>query len=262
MIRNPVIPKLVIPMSGLGSRFVRVGYKDPKPLISVHGKPMIEWVLDMFPGMDDVLFICRREHIETTTMAEILKRLKPQGEIAVIEGAKLGPVDALMKARKSIPQDRPVLVSYCDYYMRWDFETFRKEVFTRDADGAVPCYTGFHPHLLPAKNLYACCKIDQNRNLVEIREKHTFDPDKTKALHSPGVYYFKTGALFIKYAQKLINSGDSLNGEYYASMIYNHMVRDGLKIDVPTGISHFCQWGTPEDLQDYLYWVGLTGNTR
>ena len=33
-------------MSGLGSRFVAAGYKDPKPLISVFDKRMIEVVVN------------------------------------------------------------------------------------------------------------------------------------------------------------------------------------------------------------------------
>ena len=33
--------KVIIPMSGVGRRFVEAGYTDPKPLISVDGKPII-----------------------------------------------------------------------------------------------------------------------------------------------------------------------------------------------------------------------------
>ena len=35
---------IVIPMAGRGSRFAKEGYAMPKPLIDVHGKPMIEVV--------------------------------------------------------------------------------------------------------------------------------------------------------------------------------------------------------------------------
>jgi len=248
-------PQLIIPMSGLGSRFVKAGYQDPKPLIKVHGQPMIAWVLRMFPGSDDPLFICRRQHIETTPMRDILMRLKPHATIAVIEGAKLGPVDALLQARDFIAADRPALVSYCDYYMHWDYAGFKNQVDEAGGyAGAIPCYTGFHPHLVPAKNLYACCKVDAQNQLREIREKHSFDKDKTKALHSPGVYYFGSGQHLKHYGETLIRNDDSLNGEYYVSMVYNHMVADGLTVWVPPTVETFCQWGTPEDLHDYLYW--------
>lgn len=249
--------QLIIPMSGLGSRFARVGYTDPKPLIKVDDRPMIEWVLNMFPGEEAPLFICRREHIETTPMAKILKELRPKGRIAVIDGAKLGPVAALMAAEAEISDDRPALISYCDYYMRWDYSAFLAQMAGGEYAGAVPCYTGFHPHLLPEKNLYASCRVDAQGDLVEIREKYSFEADKTKALHSPGVYYFHTGEVMKKYCNRLMAEGDALNGEYYVSMVYNHLVRDGLRVAVPGGIEHFCQWGTPEDLDEYRYWTKI-----
>jgi len=242
-------------MSGLGSRFLRAGYEIPKPLIEVDGRSMISWVLRMFPGQEDPLFICREEHIAETNMQSMLSSLKPNGRIAVIQGAKLGPVAALMAAENEIDDERPILISYCDYYMHWDFAAFCEQMVAGQYAGAVPCYTGFHPHLLPQKNLYACCRIDANEELLEIREKHSFEIDKTMANHSPGVYYFDSGRTFKKYARMLLEKDDDLNGEYYVSMIYNHMVKDGLRVAVPLNVRHFCQWGTPEDLSEYLYWT-------
>ncbi len=162
-----------------------------------------------------------------------------------------------MSAADAIDDDRPVLVSYCDYYMHWDYARFLAELDIGHHAGAVPCYTGFHPHLLPERNLYASCKVDEKGDLVEIREKYSFEADKTRALHSPGVYFFDSGQRLKAYCNRLIESGDMLNGEYYVSMVYNHLVADGLRIQVPTGIEHFCQWGTPEDLNEYLYWTNL-----
>ncbi len=80
--------QLVIPMSGQGSRFARVGFEDPKPLIEVDGRPMIEWVLRMFPGEEEPLFICRNEHLAQTRMRQILTTLKPNGRILGVEWAK------------------------------------------------------------------------------------------------------------------------------------------------------------------------------
>ena len=37
---------IVIPMAGLGSRFVKAGFDKPKPFIDVLGRPMIVRVLE------------------------------------------------------------------------------------------------------------------------------------------------------------------------------------------------------------------------
>ena len=248
--------QVVIPMSGLGSRFASQGYRDLKPLIRVHNRPMIEWVLRMFPKTPSPLFICRQDHLDSTEMRHVLGAAKPKGKIVGIEGAKLGPVGALMAAFDQIDDDMPVIISYCDYYMIWDYQAFLWLVQRQDYDGSIPCYSGFHPHLLPKDNLYASCRINDAKELLEIREKFSFEEDKTKALHSPGVYYFKSGKLLKHYCRALVESGETLGGEYYVSLVYNLMVADGLRIGVPKNVEQFCQWGTPKDLEDYIYWTG------
>lgn len=72
--------QLVIPMSGLGKRFVEAGYQLPKPLIEVDGYPMIKHVLDLFPDVTNVTFICNEKHIKNTNMTKFyylyLQKLK------------------------------------------------------------------------------------------------------------------------------------------------------------------------------------------
>jgi NDP-sugar pyrophosphorylase family protein len=245
---------LVIPMSGLGSRFVAAGYKTPKPLIEVNGKRILSWVMHSMPEENTIL-ICRDEHIENTDMAEVLAEIAPKATVRVIKGHKQGPVFAVKQAFDLIDDDEPVIVSYCDYYMQWDYEEFKQQALARGCEGAIPCYTGFHPHLIPAKNLYASCQVDNNQGLIEIREKYSFEEDKTLAHHSPGVYYFKSGAILKKYFQKMIDMNIALNGEFYCSLVYNLLVEDGFDVWVPDNVEKFCQWGTPEDLQEYEYWV-------
>ncbi len=250
--------KIVIPMTGYGSRFVAAGYKELKPFITVQGKPIIRWIVQgMYPGEKDFLFICRKEHLDTVpNMRERLLQIAPAAEIfAVDHWVKKGPVYDVLRASEMIPDDAPCVVNYCDFFMYWDWERFKWDVAARNCDGAVPCYSGFHPNLLPAKNLYASCLTDGDDNLIEIREKYSFEADKTKAKHSPGVYYFKTGALLKKYCRKLVDSGQTLRGEYYASLPYNFMARDGLTVWAPVNVEQFCQWGTPEDLAEYLFWT-------
>jgi NDP-sugar pyrophosphorylase family protein len=60
--------QLIIPMSGSGQRFKDQGFNLPKPLISISGRPMIQHVIDMFPGVDDVLFIVNQEHFQDSSL--------------------------------------------------------------------------------------------------------------------------------------------------------------------------------------------------
>lgn len=247
-------------MTGYGSRFVQAGYKELKPFIRVLGKPILEWIVrGMYDGKEDVLFIVREEHLNSfPDMKEQLLRIAPQSRIfSIRDWVKNGPVYDVMRASGVISDYEPAIINYCDFYMVWNWADIKQKMLRRGCDGCVPCYTGFHPHLLPRKNLYASCLTDEDDNLIEIREKYSFDEDKTKARHSPGVYYFRTGKIMKDYCLKLIDADDRVKGEFYASLPYNYMVRDGLKVWVPTDIPYFCQWGTPEDLREFEYWMNV-----
>ena len=262
---------VIIPMTGYGSRFVAAGYQELKPFIRVLDKPVIEWIVtEMYPDDVNFIFVCRGEHLQkNASMEKMLTALAPKTKVVAIEDwVKKGPVYDVLRAYRMLCEaeeidiKEPCIINYCDFYMVWDYRAFAKEAAARDCDGAVPCYTGFHPHLIPEKNYYASCLTDAEDNLIEIREKYSFEKDKMKAKHSPGTYYFKNGEIMEKYCQILTEHEEcAINGEFYASLPYQFMVKDGLKVWIPTDIDYFCQWGAPEDLQEFVYWTDFIRNT-
>ena len=54
--------QIIIPMSGIGKRFQREVYFT-KATIDVDGKPIIWHVINMFPGENDFIFICNKDHL-------------------------------------------------------------------------------------------------------------------------------------------------------------------------------------------------------
>ncbi len=242
-------------MSGEGSRFLKAGYTTPKPLIVVEGKPIIAHVLDMFPGVTKVVFVCNEDHLRNSDMPEILKDLCPNSTILSIKSEKLGPVHALTYAFPYLDESEDVIISYCDFTQHWDFVNFRDIAAGGSFAGAVPAYTGFHPHLLKG-NLYAGLQVDQNNFMTEIQEKHCFTSNPEDCSHSSGIYYFRSVSLLKEYTAEMLQEKDTLNGEYYVSMLYPRLLRDKLSVYVPK-ITHFMQWGTPEDLEEYEAWSRL-----
>lgn len=249
--------KIIIPMTGLGQRFIDKGYTNIKPLIEVHGKPMIAYVVSLFGDETEFVFICRDQHIRQTPLKEVLQDICPTGKIVVQQGDKKGPVYPVWLVSEHIEDAEPVTVCYCDFFMAWNYEAFIQFVKTTQCDGVVPCYTGFHPHLCIEKNVYASCRVTPERDLLEIQEKHVFSESKFTDFHSAGLYYFRYGRYVKTYFKRLMDSGQTVNGEYYVSMVYNAMVQDRLKIKIYDQIPYFCQWGTPEDLAQYLYWANI-----
>lgn len=253
--------KVIIPMTGFGSRFVAAGYQELKPMIPVLGKPMIEWIVKgMYDAQKDhFLFVCREEHFSNHSLDEnYLRSLAKYVEIASIrEWVKLGPVYDILQADNFIDDEEPCVVNYCDFYAPWNWGEAKKALSERGCEGAVVAFTGFQPCLVPEKNVYASCLCDENDDLIEIREKYCFTQDKFLGKHSTGTYYFKTGALLKRYYKRTVDEKMMLNGEYYASLPYNFLVADGLKVWVPVFGKHFYTWGTPEDLQEFIFWTNM-----
>jgi len=239
-------------MSGEGNRFKAAGYETPKPLLTIEGRPLIAHVLDMFPGLTDTIFICNENHLASGPMREILGTLIPDSTIIGIPSHKLGPVHALTYSFPYLNDEEDVIISYCDFTQNWDFKSFFETTKTRTSGGAVPAYTGFHPHLLK-KNLYAGILTSEDGLMQSIQEKHSFTKNPEESYHSSGVYYFNSARLLKDYTAEMLKEKDTLNGEYYVSMLYPRLLRDNVKVAVPS-IKHFMQWGTPEDLEEYEAW--------
>jgi NDP-sugar pyrophosphorylase family protein len=243
--------QIVIPMSGAGSRFVAAGYSTLKPLIEVEGKPIVEHVVNMFPGERDFIFICAADALARTSLRQVLQRICPTGKIVSIEPHKRGPVHAVLQARALIRPDSPVIVNYCDFSVQWDYPDFRRKMAELGCAGAITAYRGFHPHSL-GPNLYAYLRHRENY-LLEIREKHCFTQQRMQEYASTGTYYFRSGELLLRYYDQAVALDLQTNGEYYGSSPYNLLVRDGLDVFVYE-VQRFFQWGTPEDLEEYLGW--------
>jgi NDP-sugar pyrophosphorylase family protein len=235
-------------MSGMGNRFIEAGYQTPKPLIAMDGMPIIEHVVRMFPTEEDFIFVCNSKHLKETNMRAMLQKIAPKGQIVEIPPHKKGPVYAVHYVENLIEDEEEVIVNYCDFSCYWDYADFLEHTRSRDADGAVPAYKGFHPHMLGTTN-YAFMR-DEKQWMLEIKEKEPFTDDRMGEYASMGTYYFKKGAYVKKYFKALMDQDINLNGEYYVSLIYNLLVNDGLTVSI-YDVQHMLQWGTPQDVKEY-----------
>ena len=248
--------QLIIPMSGIGKRFIDAGYKTPKPLLKVGSKKIINHVVNMFEDIEKVIFICNEEHLNDTNLnlKETLKSLHTKTSIISIEPHKKGPIFAVTKAESILDPLLPTIVNYCDFNSLFSFSRFINNLETSNPDGCVFTYTGFHPHMLKNTN-YAYVK--KNKSLViDIQEKQPFTENPMKEEVSSGTYYFRSAELMMKYFKKTMELELQVKGEYYVSMAYKPMIRDQLLIKTFI-IDYFMQWGTPSDLEEFNWYSNI-----
>ena len=242
--------KIIIPMAGKGKRFN--DFLSPKPLIEIDGKPMVEHVVNYFPRKSKFIFICNEEHLAKTDLRNILNRISPDNEIVRVSHDK-GPAYSVLQALESIEDNEEVIVNYCDFIQVWEYNEFIKKIQENKQDGAIISFKGFHPSSL-GETYYAYMKVNDSNYVQEVREKASYSKDRTDDFASTGTYYFSSGSLLKKYVKDLTSDlNNSVNNEFYMSLVYNFMLKDGRKI-LNYEVEKFICLGTPRDYQLYKFW--------
>jgi NDP-sugar pyrophosphorylase family protein len=253
--------KIIIPMAGTGDRFVRAGYTDPKPLIMVNGKRIIEYIYEMFSPDDEIVFICNELHMKTTNMKQILKNMVPNCKILTIPNHKKGPIYTILSTDidSYIHDEEQVIICYCDNPYLWNYNEFKKWVIEHDSDGCILSHYGFHPHRLSPTFM---AHIQENNLLVSaIKEKEPYTDDPMSEHASTGTYYFKKGSYIKKYFRQSIDQNLNYNGEFYVTLTYNLLIKDGLKVHCyPTDF--VTVFGTPEEVKNFEAWQTLLTSTQ
>ena len=249
--------KIIIPMTGLSSRFKSQGIETPKQFLKIGNKLIIQHIIDMFPNEKDINFIVNKADLKNKMLHEFYDYLSNY-HLVEIEHQKTGPGGAILHS-KILETDSPVIINYCDFSNIWDWEKFKGYVKEEDPDGVVPAYKGLHPHSIYG-NDYAFIK-SKNDVITNIQEKKSFTNDKLNEYASSGSYYFKTGHLAKKYITKSFNQKRYINGEIYISTPYEEMINDGLDVRLYK-LDYFFQWGTPEDYLEFLYNLEEVRNVR
>jgi UDP-N-acetylglucosamine diphosphorylase / glucose-1-phosphate thymidylyltransferase / UDP-N-acetylgalactosamine diphosphorylase / glucosamine-1-phosphate N-acetyltransferase / galactosamine-1-phosphate N-acetyltransferase len=235
---------IVIPMAGLGSRFVSAGYKKPKPFIDVGGVPMIIKVLRNlnYPGARYIL-VARREHIELEF--NLVEKIKQEFNAVFIpiDSVTEGTACTVLFARKYINNDAPLLIANSDQLVDIKIEEFIDDCTNRDLNGSILSFID------KDKNpKWSFAKTDGNGFVTQVKEK-----DPISEVATVGVYMFNRGSLFVNGAIDMIIENDRSGGEFYTCPVYNYLIRDGFKI----GIYNIDELqmhglGTPSDLKKYL----------
>ena len=237
---------IVLPLAGKGSRFSRAGYKLPKPLIEINGKPMIEVVVNnLRPARDHrFIFICQQSHIDEFGLDNILKELEPNSIIIPIDFYTDGQLSSALLAKPYIDNDFPLMTANTDQYIDFSIDDYLDTVEKDSLDGLIMTMKGDNPK-------WSYVRIDElTNNVVETAEKKVISNEATV-----GIYNFKRGSDFVKAAESLIDKDLRVNGEFYICPVYNELIARGLRVgyyNVGEERRGMYGLGIPADLEYFL----------
>lgn len=242
----PGVLQIVVPMAGEGRRFADAGYENPKPLIEIFGKPMIEWVIENVrpeTRPHRFIFLCREMDLGRFSLAEKLERLAPGSRAVGVPSTTQGAACTVMLAADELDPDAPLLIANSDQWVENAIDPFLAFVDEAECDGAILTFPATDP-----KWSYALTRSDGR--VVDVAEKNPISPHATV-----GIYWFRTARHYLEAAMDSMRADDRTNGEFYVCPVYKQLLRRGFDVrhfGIPTHAMHGL--GTPEDLKGFIHW--------
>jgi dTDP-glucose pyrophosphorylase len=227
---------VLIPMAGAGIRFEQAGYTFPKPLIDIGGKPMIQVVVGNINVDAHHIFICQKSHYEKYNLEHVLQLISPRCSIIQIDHITEGACCTTLLAKDIINNDEPLLIANSDQFVEWDSNEFLYSCNTDNIDGGILSFYSVHPK-------WSYAKTDENGFVTEVAEKKPISEHATV-----GIYFWKKGSDYVKYAEQMISKNVRVNNEFYVCPVFNEAIADGKKFKL-FAVEKMFGLGTPEDLK-------------
>tara|TARA_A200000159_G_C7315007_1_gene336296 strand:+ start:413 stop:1576 length:1164 start_codon:yes stop_codon:yes gene_type:complete len=229
---------ILLPIAGKAQRFADQGYDMPKPLIMAKTKQVIDWAMESLDYRNcNLIFAVRLDHIQNYSIDVILKnKFGDDVEIVVVDHDTDGSVSTCLLAKDYIDNDAPLLIYTPDVYFQSKFEPWD---IPEDWDGGILTFKANSP-------AHSYVEIDENGFVSKTAEKQVISSDA-----AVGVYFYRKGSIFVKYAEELVCKDIRIKDEFYICPMYNFLIRDGHKIGIKQ-VQKMHVLGTPEELEFFV----------
>mgnify|MGYP001597444297 CR=1 FL=1 len=246
----------LIPMAGLGERFLREGYAVPKPLIPVSGKPMAVQATAVLPATARHVFVLRREMPGLDSIETVLRATSPAVQTVVLDGPTDGQARSALLGWQADPATEraagPLTIAACDNGGLYRPESLQALLDDPDTDVIVWVARGY-PNAARHPRMYgwiACAEGSDRVTGVSVKTP-LGDPARDPII--TGTFTFRRGTDFARAVERMIAREARINGEYYIDTCIEDALALGLNVRTFEIDSYLC-WGTPNDLHTFEYW--------
>ena len=230
---------ILIPMAGEGSRFQKAGFTFPKPMIDVTGKPMIQVVVDNLGFDANYIYVVRQEHYDNFNLKNFLNLITPNCKIVIVDKLTNGAACTTLLSKEYIDNDNPLIIANSDQFVEWNPMDFYYKMIETKADAGIVTFKSTHPK-------WSFAKLNDHGNVIQVAEK-----DPISDIATTGIYYYRKGSEYVKYAEQMIRKNIRVKNEFYVAPVFNEYILDGKKIKT-YDVEKMFGIGTPEDLEYFV----------
>jgi HAD superfamily hydrolase (TIGR01509 family) len=234
---------IIIPLGGKGERFLNSGYNNPKPLIPVFNKSMIEHVLDnLILEKTDNVFIIYNIYLDEFDFYNYIKNKYPFIHLIPIGNTK-GAVETLYIGLNTIIQEykyhKKCILLDCDTFYTDDIVSiFRNSqyniVFYKKNQDSMP--------------IYSYIDINKDAFITNIQEKIKISNNA-----NTGAYAFTQINELFWFCKYILDMNITFNNEPYTSCVISEMIKTGILFKgYELNANHVFSLGTPKELDNYI----------
>lgn len=227
---------VLIPLGGTGERFKMLGYRKPKPLINVMGKPIIFWLLDNLNlELVDLILIPYHINLDKYNFESLLMKKYPKINFKFLKltDQTRGAAETIFKGLEYLKQDSPILCLDGDNFYTSDI------IKNYNNNNCVYYFNDSSD-----SQAYSFLEIDSD-NITNIVEKQRISNHC-----SCGAYGFKSSLELKTYCELAIKSNIRQNNEFYTSGIIKLMIEDKHVFQaIPINQNSYVCLGTPMDVR-------------
>ena len=165
--------------------------------------------------------------------------ITPNCKIVIVDKVTEGAASTTLLAKDAINNENPLIISNSDQFIDWDTNETLYNFIGEETDGGIVTFESTHPK-------WSYAKVGDDGYVNEVAEKNPISDNATV-----GIYYWKKGSDYVKYAEEMIQKDIRVNNEFYVCPVYNQAIEDNKKIKIHK-IDKMWGLGTPEDLNTYL----------
>ena len=242
---------LIVPAAGRGSRFAKLGFSDPKPLLELHGRPFFWWAVESVRRVvptRQIIFVVLQEHIDDFAIDQKIRACYPDATVIALADVTSGAAETAALGMAALAAPGPVAINDCDHAFICPELAKVVQALQVDTEAALMCFRSASP-------AYSYASLGSDGRVTGTAEKQVISP-----FAIAGCYLFADAGRF----QELYESYRQTcpYNELFLSGVFNLAAERRLPIGM-IEVERHCSFGTPEELEavspqvfaPYLAWT-------
>ncbi len=234
---------IIIPLGGKGERFSKNGYVQPKPLIKIFEKFMIDYLIDNLTiSENDKIFIIYNKYLDDYAFPNHIFEKYPFINLIKINDTK-GAAETLFIGLgiilNNFKHHNKSIVLDCDTFYTYDI----LDVFRNSTNNII-----FYRKNYDNNSIYSYININNENEIIDIAEKVKISNNA-----NTGAYAFNDINILYDYCKYVIDNNITFKNEPFTSCVIAEMIKNSLKF---TGFylsdNNVFSLGTPNEVNTYI----------